>query len=116
MERGRDVDVVRQFLSGQGPIALLDLPWMPIYLAFVYLLHPVLALLVIGGAIVLSSLTLITDLLTRRKSSAVQKAGLARAMLSDTHVRNVEVLRAMGFAGRSVLASRRRTANICSCK
>ena len=41
------------FLSGQGPIALFDLPWMPIFLAFVYLLHPMLGLVTLAGALVL---------------------------------------------------------------
>lgn len=36
LERGRDVDTVRSFLSGPGPGALFDLPWMPLYVAFVY--------------------------------------------------------------------------------
>jgi PrtD family type I secretion system ABC transporter len=101
-ERGRDVDVVRQFLSGQGPTALLDLPWMPIYLAFCYLLHPILAAVVLAGAFILGALTLITDILTKNKSVATQKAAVARMRLSDTHIRNVEALRAMGFVGRSV--------------
>jgi ATP-binding cassette subfamily C protein len=101
-ERGRDVDTVRQFLSGQGPTALLDLPWMPIYLAFCYLLHPVLAAVVLAGAIILGTLTLVTDLMTKSKTVATQKAAVARMKLSDTHIRNVEALRAMGFVGRSV--------------
>jgi PrtD family type I secretion system ABC transporter len=101
-ERGRDVDVLRQFISGQGPIALLDLPWMPLYLVFVYLLHPLLALLVLVGAVVLGTLTLITELKTRALSSDTQKAAILRSSLSDTHIRNVDVLRAMGITGRSV--------------
>src|SRR3981081_1937595 len=36
----RDVDTIRGFLSGQGLVAILDLPWMPLYLAFIFLLHP----------------------------------------------------------------------------
>ena len=40
LERGRDVDTVRSFLGSQGPVALFDLPWMPLYLVFVYMLHP----------------------------------------------------------------------------
>ncbi len=40
MERGRDVDTLRGFLGSPGLVALLDLPWMPIFLVFVYTLHP----------------------------------------------------------------------------
>lgn len=101
-ERGRDVDVLRHFISGQGPIALLDLPWMPIYLAFVYLLHPWLAVLVAGGALVLGTLTLVTELLTKRLIMATQKAAISRATHFDTNVHNAEVVRAMGIRGRAI--------------
>ena len=39
LERGRDVDTVRGFLGSQGPVALFDLPWMPVFLIFIYMLH-----------------------------------------------------------------------------
>ncbi len=96
-DRIRDVDTLRQFISGQGPIALLDLPWMPLYLAFIYMLHPMLAALVVAGATVLLTLTLITELVTRRNAPAISRAAVARAALAESHVRNVEVLHAMGM-------------------
>jgi ATP-binding cassette, subfamily C, bacterial PrsD len=34
---------VRGFLSGIGPVALFDLPWMPVYLAICFLFHPISA-------------------------------------------------------------------------
>lgn len=95
-ERLRDVDTLQQFVSGQGPIALLDLPWMPLYLAFIYMLHPWLAALVVAGALTLGSLTLVTELLTKASSSPSQKASLHRSSIADTNIRNVEVLRSMG--------------------
>ncbi len=101
-ERGRDVDTLRQFLGGQGPIALFDLPWMPIYLAFVYFLHPWLGVAVFAGAIVLAALTLATEIMTRRLSQTTHQAAIERDALAETHSRNTEVLRAMGFAGRAV--------------
>ncbi|MGF1619234.1 MAG: hypothetical protein ACFCUR_01320 [Rhodomicrobiaceae bacterium] len=54
----RDLDTVRSFLSGPGPSTLFDLPWIPVYLAFVYLLHPLLGLLATLGAGLLLGLTL----------------------------------------------------------
>ncbi len=102
LERGRDVDTVRGFLGSQGPIALFDLPWMPIYLIFVYLLHPYLGGLALGGAIVLALLTLATELMTRRLASRTQQAAITRNMIADSNARNADILKAMGFAGRAV--------------
>ncbi|MEQ9198339.1 MAG: type I secretion system permease/ATPase, partial [Rhodospirillales bacterium] len=65
LERGRDVDTVRGFFGSQGPIALFDLPWMPVFLAFVYFLHPYLGALTIAGAFVLTSLAIAAELRTR---------------------------------------------------
>jgi len=109
LERGRDVDTVRGFLGGQGPIALFDLPWVPIYLVFVYLLHPWLGAAVLGGALVLAFLTLLTEILTRQTAGKAHQTGITRQTLADAHARNSEVIRAMGFTGRAV--SRFETAN-----
>src|SRR5690606_23678796 len=91
LERGRDVDTLRQFMTSQGPIALFDLPWMPIYLAFIYLLHPWLGAAVFAGAVVLSLLTLVTELLTRRYTTAMHDAAIERSKMADSHARNADV-------------------------
>ena len=101
-DRGRDVDTIRQFMSGQGPHALFDLPWMPLYIVFIYLLHPWLGVLAIIGAVILAGLTLLTEYLTRDKAQITQRAEVNRANLADAHTRNSEVMRAMGFAGRAI--------------
>ena len=103
MEKGRDVDTIRNFLGGQGPMALLDLPWMPMYLAFVFFLHPWLGIVTFAGAIVLSSLTLLTEILTRRAYNATRQAAMERMSIADSNARNAEVLKAMGFASRALL-------------
>jgi PrtD family type I secretion system ABC transporter len=102
MERGRDVDTLRGFLSSQGPIALFDLPWMPVYLAFVWLLHPMLGLLTIAGAIVLAFITLAAELMTRRSAQSMIKASVTRNSVADSNARNADILHAMGITGRAV--------------
>ncbi len=102
MERGRDVDTLRHFFASPGPLALFDLPWMPLYLVFVYFLHPWLGILTLGGAIILAALTLLTEILVRRHSSTTQQAAVTRAAMADSHARNADVIRAMGFSGRAV--------------
>lgn len=102
LERGRDVDTLRGFMSSQGPIALFDLPWVPVYLIFVSFLHPLLGMLTIGGALVLAVLTVITELMSRRLTSAAQQAFVARNAVADSNARNADLLKAMGFAGLAV--------------
>jgi PrtD family type I secretion system ABC transporter len=98
----RDLDTVRNFLSGPGPVAILDLPWIPVYLIFVYLLHPLLGLLATMGAVLMLALTLLTDYLSR--GAAAEAAGEAqrRQSLSAEGRKNALVLRSMGFADRMV--------------
>jgi PrtD family type I secretion system ABC transporter len=102
LERGRDVDTVRGFLGGQGPMAFFDLPWMPLFLIFVYLLHPLLGALTLAGAFVLTLLTIVTELMTRRLAGAAHRAAVARAGIADSNARNADILKAMGFACRAV--------------
>ena len=67
MQPLRDLDSVRNFMSGMGLTALFDLPWIPIYLFFVYMLHPTLALVAVGGAWTLVILTLVTEIAVQRR-------------------------------------------------
>jgi ABC-type protease/lipase transport system fused ATPase/permease subunit len=46
----RDLDNVRSFLSGMGPSALFDLPWLPLYLAICFAFHPMIGVTALVGA------------------------------------------------------------------
>ena len=101
-ERGRDVDTVRSFLSGAGPVALFDLPWIPVYLVFVWLLHPMLGMLTLGGALFLACLTIAAELLSRRHAKEMTRAAIQRNNISDNHVRNGDILYSMGMTDRAI--------------
>jgi ATP-binding cassette subfamily C protein len=102
LERGRDVDTLRGFMGSQGPMALFDMPWVPMYLAFVYFLHPMLGAVTLGGAFVLTLLTIWTELRSRKLSLASQQANVTRGAIADSNARNAEILKAMGFVDRAV--------------
>ena len=102
MERGRDVDTIRGFLSGSGPIALFDLPWIPVYLVFVWLLHPVLGMMTVAGATVLALLTLAAELLSRRHQREMARATVSRNQMADSHARNGDILYSMGMTSRAI--------------
>jgi ATP-binding cassette subfamily C protein len=96
----REVDTIRSFLGGPGPTAFLDLPWTPVFLIFLFLLHPVLGLVTIAGMIVMTGLAVVTDRLVDQASRSATKASMERAAAGMAMERNAEVIHAMGFAGR----------------
>src|SRR6266516_2090810 len=49
----RDFDTFRQFITGMGIHAIFDLPWAPIYIAVIFLLHPLLGAFALLCSIVL---------------------------------------------------------------
>ena len=93
----RDLDQVRQFLSGSGPVAVFDLPWLPLYLAVVFLFHPVLGWVATGGALVMVCLMVAADLLAARPTATAQTLGAARADLAVAATDSAEAAAAMGF-------------------
>jgi len=96
----RDLDGVRGFLSGAGPSALFDLPWMPVYLAICFLFHTYIGLTALFGAIVLVTLTVATELKTRHPTRSATQFAMARNALLEASRRNAEAITAMGMTGR----------------
>lgn len=95
----RDLRTVREFLSGQGPFALFDTPWVPIYLAVIFILHPLLGYVALGGAVLLFTLGLTNELWTRGRLTAATTAGRLSDSLVNASRRNAEVVTAMGMQG-----------------
>ena len=96
----RDLDAVRAFLSGSGPVAFFDLPWMPVYLAICFLFHYLIGLTALAGAIILVTLTVVTEIKTRHPTRSAAQFAVARNSLLEASRRNAEVITAMGMAGR----------------
>jgi PrtD family type I secretion system ABC transporter len=95
----RDLDQIRAFLTGAGPIAIVDLPWIPIFLFICFLLHPWLGLVATAGGIVLFTMTLLTERASRTPArTAAQDAGV-RSVMVEAGRRGGETIVAMGMAG-----------------
>ena len=61
----RDLDAIRGFLTGAGPIAIVDLPWVPVFLTICFLIHPWLGVASTIGAVTLFTMTLLTERASR---------------------------------------------------
>lgn len=96
----RDLDQVRGFLSSPGPLALLDLPWIPFYVGICFVFHPWLGIAAVFGALILIGLTTLTELFTREPTKSATMLAAKRNAIADTSRRNAEALTAMGMGPR----------------
>jgi ABC-type protease/lipase transport system fused ATPase/permease subunit len=96
----RDLDQIRSFFSGMGPTAFFDLPWVPIYLGVVFLLHPLLGLFALAGALLLISLTFLTERRTTAPMQSASRSGAQRLAFGEEARRNAEVIQALGLGPR----------------
>lgn len=96
----RDLDNVRSFLGSPGPSALMDLPWLILFLGVLTLLHIWLGVTALVGALVLVGLTFLNDRSTRDPSEKAAHARAHRAKLAADNLRHVETIRALGMSER----------------
>ena len=96
----RDLDQIRSFVSGTGPTAFFDLPWLPFFLFIIYMLHPLLGLLATAGAVLSVLLTLVAESLGRASARRATESMITRTAYAEAGRRNAEVIRAMGLSNR----------------
>jgi len=100
-ERGqglRDIEAVRQSLSGPAALAVFDLPWIPIYIGVLFLIHWGLGTLALGVSVLLLLLALANDRATRAAAARAQEASVTNNQLAEGSLRNAEAIRAMDMA------------------
>ena len=96
----RDLDQVRTFLSGTGPTAFLDMPWIPIFLIGLYVFHPLIGLVATIGAASIITVTLATERHARGPTQQTMESSAHRQVLADASRQNADVIRALGMTER----------------
>lgn len=98
MEALRDLAVCRGFLGSPGMLALYDVPWVPVYLAVIFMLHPVMGWIALGGAALLFGLTLLNEVISSGLMKEANTAAMQSQRRAEAMVRNAEVIDSMGMA------------------
>lgn len=92
----RDLDTLRQFLSGTFVKAVIESVWIPIFFAVIWMLHPLLAIVAMAGGVIIVAMALANEFVSRRSGTG---AGvLLRAhVTADSAIRNAEAVEGMGM-------------------
>jgi ATP-binding cassette subfamily C protein PrsD len=92
-----DLDQVRSFFAGAGPIGFIDLPWAPVYLVVCFLFHPLIGFAALSGALVLGVLTICSEIMTRGPTRMAATQGALKATIAEAMRRNADAVAAMGM-------------------
>jgi PrtD family type I secretion system ABC transporter len=93
----RDLDQFRQSLTGIAAAAIFDVPWIPVFLAVLFIIDPLIGTLTLIGAVVLFALAWMQARATQAVLKDANDAALRSYSFTDAALRNGEVVRAMGM-------------------
>ncbi|RUU02713.1 type I secretion system permease/ATPase [Mesorhizobium sp. USDA-HM6] len=93
----RDFDTFRQVITGSGMHALFDLPWSPIYIGIIFLLHPWLGFFALGSSLLLIAMAVLNEYVVRAPLKQANDLATANYNFTEMSLRNAEVVRAMGM-------------------
>lgn len=93
----RDLEMVRNLVSGHSLTALFDLPWAPFFILLIFTMHPMLGSVALAGAIVSILLAVVSERLSRPLVEETSKRQIAASRFVDACLRNVDAIQANGF-------------------
>lgn len=105
----RDVAALRNLFSSQGLLALFDVPWAFVYVAVIWLAHPMLGMVAAAASVLMLVLAVLNDRLTRRDIEALQKEAARATRYLESSMQNAELAQSLGM-GEAVIG-RWRTLN-----
>ncbi len=97
----RDLDLMRDVLSGGVTMALMDVPWAPIYLVICFLLHPLIGLVALVGALAVVTIALVNERATKGLFSRASRTNISAIERLGSSLRNAEAIQALGM-GRAI--------------
>jgi PrtD family type I secretion system ABC transporter len=99
----RDLSTLQGFLSSSLPGAVLDLPWAPVFAAFLFVFHPWLGWFAIGGAVLLFILAAFNQRLTTKGIKEAGKLSAEAEGRTETTRKNIETVQGLGMVPEHLL-------------
>jgi ATP-binding cassette subfamily C protein EexD len=96
-----DLTSLRQFMTGSGLFAFFDVPWMPVYIAVMFIFHPLYGWAAVATSIILIIIAIIQEKSTGKLLGEANTLAIAGRGLVNKNLRNAEVIESMGMLQNS---------------
>jgi PrtD family type I secretion system ABC transporter len=97
MQPFRDLELIRGFLSGAGPVAFFDLPWLPIYLVLCFVLHPIIGWFALLCVVLLVVVAFASEAKQHKPALVAHEAASRRNVLAGNSLQAAEAIVSMGM-------------------
>ncbi len=94
-----DLTALRQFMTGNGLFAFFDMPWIPIYMAILFLFHPAIGWLAVATAIILVVFAIFNEKSTSKWLQRANILAMQNRSILGKNLMNAEVVESMGMLG-----------------
>lgn len=94
----RDIQTLKQFVSGSAATSVLELLWSPLFFAVLFAMHPYFGMAALGCVVLLIVLGIATEFITRRPLRDADAATTRAIERLGGALRNAEAIEAMGMA------------------
>ncbi|WP_157037759.1 type I secretion system permease/ATPase [Photobacterium aquae] len=94
----QDLAELRQFLVTPSTSAVFDIPWVPLFLFILFLLHPYIGVVALIGCLVFCFLSVVMLVSAKQPNEKAQSLGVKTSMELNDFLRNAPMLRAMGMS------------------
>lgn len=98
----RDLDALARFWASPVLLALFDAPWSPLFIAALFVFHPLLGWFAVAGGLVLVLFSWANQRMTERPLHAATLANLATDRLVETLKTEAELIQALGMSGAAI--------------
>ena len=95
----RDLDAVQRLVGSPVLIALFDMPWTPLFIAAIFVFHPLLGWLAVAGGLLLIAITALNQLATRAPARGAQAAIALADRMAEQIQTEAETVRSLGMQG-----------------
>lgn len=96
-DRQQDLESIQTLYGSPAFTAILDLPFTPLYLALIFVFHPLLGAVAVLGGGLLVVLTYVNQWLTRDRMARAQESARAASHFSETAVLGRDVVQSQGM-------------------
>lgn len=95
----RDLDAVQRFLGSPALLSAMDAPWTPVFLAAIFIFHPMLGALALCGGALIVVVAIFNQLRTRAPMIHANQTAAYADHLADQMRTEAEMVRSLGMEG-----------------